>query len=109
MPHHPNDTSALFEQLDLQQQLDDLSLVKANLQAKLSFNFVHGWALFVAWNIFGLLQIITARYMKDKWQTNMVLHTASGTMITLNSMFFGFWKIMMQNGFDVANTWQGKV
>jgi hypothetical protein len=55
MPHHPNDTSALFEQLDLQQQLDDLSLVKANLQAKLSFNFVHGWALFVAWNIFGLL------------------------------------------------------
>jgi hypothetical protein len=39
--------------------------------------------------------------MKDKWETNMVLHTAFGMLITFTTMFWGFWKIMTRHGFDM--------
>jgi len=55
--------------------------------------FGHGYVFFICWNIFGLFQIITARYMRDKWQTNMVLHTAFGMLITFGTIFWGMWAI----------------
>jgi len=44
--------------------------------------------------------------MRDKWETNMVLHTASGTLITFVSLFWGFWKIRSVNGF-MPGKWAG--
>jgi hypothetical protein len=34
--------------------------------------------------------------MKHKWETNMVLHAASGTLITFATMFWGFWAIKIK-------------
>jgi len=68
----------------------------------LSMYFAHGWVYFICWNIFGLVQIASARYMRDKWQTNMVIHTAFGTLITFATMFWGFWAINNRMGFDTS-------
>jgi hypothetical protein len=62
--------------------------------------FAHGWVYLIAWNLFGLVQIATARYMRDKWQTNMVLHTAFGMLITFITMFWGFWAMNQKKGFQ---------
>lgn len=67
--------------------------------------FAHGWVYFIIWNIFGIMQIATARYMRDKWTTNMVLHTAFGSLISFASIFWGFWAINQKKGFD-PNTYQ---
>lgn len=79
--------------VELELEIKELELFLQNIKKSLSFNFAHGWALFFAWNIFAILQIVTARYMRHKWETNMVLHTASGTLITFATLFWGFWKI----------------
>lgn len=59
-------------------------------KSQVSFPFVHGWALAVAWCLFGSLQIMTARYFKHKWQFNMLAHTAIGSLITFTTLFWGF-------------------
>jgi hypothetical protein len=55
--------------------------------------------LFVAWNIFAYVNIVTARYMRDKWQTNMILHMAFGTAILFSTMYWCFWCNRMNGGF----------
>ena len=59
----------------------------------LSLFYAHGWAFCFAWCIFSILQIASARYMRHKWETNMVLHTATGMLITVTTCFWGFWAI----------------
>ena len=59
---------------------------------------MHGFVFFFAWIVFALVQIFSGRYYKHKWETNMVVHTASGSLITLATMFWGFWSIT-QKGF----------
>jgi len=60
------------------------------------FFFVHGFVFFFAWIVFALVQIFSARYFKYKWETNMVVHTASGSLITFATMFWGFWAIKIK-------------
>lgn len=69
--------------------------------------FAHGYIYFFCWNIFALVQIATARYMRDKWQTNMLLHTAFGCLISFATMFWGFWAIDTKAGWD-RNTYADK-
>lgn len=45
--------------------------------------------------------------MRDKWETNMVLHTAFGMLISFSSMFWGFWVIDLKKGWD-SNTYAEK-
>jgi hypothetical protein len=61
-----------------------------------AFYFVHGYVFFFAWIIFSLFQIFSARYFKHKWETNMVFHAASGSLITFATMFWGFWAIKIK-------------
>lgn len=85
---------------DLEYQLE---LLSANIKPKgLSIFFAHGYIYFFCWNIFALVQIATARYMRDKWQTNMLLHTAFGTLISFATMYWGFWAIKIKSGFDLS-------
>jgi hypothetical protein len=39
--------------------------------------------------------------MRDKWETNMVLHTAVGMFISFSTIFWGFWAINFKKGFDI--------
>jgi hypothetical protein len=65
-----------------------------------SFFFVHGFVFFFAWIFFAFIQIASARYFKHKWETNMVVHAASGSLITFATMFWGFWALKLK-GIDV--------
>lgn len=89
---------ALSELATLENQLEAFT-AKPNKMDRISFFYGHGWAFFFAWNIFVLVQIATARYMRHKWETNMILHTACGMLITTVTMFWGFWAIQ-RNGFN---------
>lgn len=40
--------------------------------------------------------------MRHKWETNMIIHTAFGMLITMITMFWGFWAIS-RNGFNPGN------
>jgi ABC-type phosphate transport system permease subunit len=87
-------------------------LIKANIKpgnGGLAMFFVHGYIYFFAWNIFVLVSIATARYMRDKWETNMVLHTAVGMFISVSTIFWGFWAINFKKGFDIQNTYANRL
>ncbi len=62
-----------------------------NQQAGLLLSLTHGFVFFFLWTILGLFQIASARYMKHRWETNMVLHGACGSLIFGATMFWGFW------------------
>jgi hypothetical protein len=82
-------------------------MAMANIKPSLSMFFAHGYVYFFAWNVFVMVQIATARYMRDKWETNMVLHTAFGMLISFSTMFWGFWAIRQKKGFN-PNTYAKK-
>jgi len=86
------------ELMALQEELELLQ-AQPNIKPSLSMFFAHGYVFFFMWNIFALFSIASARYMRDKWTTNMVLHTAFGSLITFGTMFWGFWAIWLKNGF----------
>jgi hypothetical protein len=44
---------------------------------------LHGWGLWVAWGLFGFMQLATARYLKGNYSINMVAHTVLGILILL--------------------------
>jgi hypothetical protein len=46
--------------------------------------------------------------MRDKWETNMVLHTAFGMLISFATIFWGFWAINVKNGFS-SDGYTGKI
>lgn len=79
---------------------DEINMIQANLKTSLSMYFAHGYIYFFCWNLFVMVQIASARYMRDKWETNMVLHTAFGMLISFSTMFWGFWAIKQKAGFS---------
>ena len=87
---------------DLQSYIGQLRTMGTTIKGAkgVSFFFVHGFVFFFAWIFFAFIQIASARYYKHKWETNMVVHAASGTLITFATMFWGFWALKMK-GIDV--------
>ena len=82
---------------DLQSYIAQLRNMGTNIQSHgVAFYFVHGFVFFFAWILFALVQIFSARYFKHKWETNMVVHAASGSLITFATMFWGFWAIKLK-------------
>lgn len=49
----------------------------------------HGWLMWAAWGILGLLQIVTNRYLKVFWKFNKLLHVFSGVTIFIITMTMG--------------------
>ncbi len=58
------------------------------MQTKFSLTKLHGWMLWVAWSLFGMIQIVSARYLKKYWRVNMWVHRISGTLILLITIAF---------------------
>jgi hypothetical protein len=46
--------------------------------------------------------------MRDKWETNMILHTAFGSLISFATMFWGFWAISNKKGWE-TNTYPERI
>ena len=82
---------------DLQSYATQLRMMGTKEKTSMSFFFAHGFVFFFAWIFFALIQIFSARYYKHKWETNMVVHTASGCLITFATMFWGFWAVKLKS------------
>ena len=54
-----------------------------------SFYLVHGFALWAAWTVFGLTQLVSNRYMKHYWQHNMWIHRVSGAIVLAVTLLYG--------------------
>jgi hypothetical protein len=39
--------------------------------------------MWIAWGIFGFVQIVTARYLTCYWRAHMWIHAITGTIVTL--------------------------
>lgn len=48
-----------------------------------------GWFMWVSWGLIGMLQIVTARYIKVFWKVNMWLHLAQGIWLFLVTIILG--------------------
>lgn len=59
------------EQILLEEQIvalqNEVTFIQANVKPSLSMFFAHGYIYFFCWNVFVIIQIATARYMRDKW------------------------------------------
>lgn len=60
----------------------------------------HGWLMWAAWGILGLIQLASNRYLKMFWRVNRAIHIFSGTSIFIITMTMGLlamkrgdWKI----------------
>ena len=93
-------TEVLITDADIAALQNEVNLANANIKTSLAMYFAHGYIFFFCWNIFSLFQIATARYMRNKWETNMILHTAFGSLISFSTMFWGFWAISNKHGWD---------
>ena len=81
---------------DLQSYIGQLRTQGMTVKGSVSFFFVHGFVFFFAWIFFAFIQIASARYFKHKWETNMVVHAASGSLITFATLFWGFWAVKIK-------------
>jgi hypothetical protein len=45
--------------------------------------------MFVGWGIFGLIQLMSTRYLKLWWRANMWIHRISGTIILIITIALG--------------------
>lgn len=43
----------------------------------------HGFMMWGAWGIFGLIQLVTNRYLKQFWRYTMWIHRICGTLILI--------------------------
>lgn len=59
------------------------------IKEKFSLTKLHGWLFWLAWGLFGLVQPVSARYMKTWWRANMWIHRISGTFILLVTIAMG--------------------
>jgi hypothetical protein len=58
-------------------------------ESKRMFYVIHGWLLWAAWGIFGLVQISTTRYLKAQWRYGMWIHGISGITIMMLTIVLG--------------------
>lgn len=53
--------------------------------------------MWAAWGIFGLIQLVSNRYLKVYWKLNMWVHRISGSIIWLLTLVMGFMAISRAN------------
>eukprot|EP00347_Sterkiella_histriomuscorum_P024123 403332230 len=64
----------------------------------------HGWVMWAAWGILGLIQIISNRYLKVYWKANRIVHTLSGVSILILTLVMGL--LAMQKGsWEISKLW----
>jgi hypothetical protein len=67
--------------------------------SKDTFGKTHGWALWLAWFVLGLVQIFSNRYLKVFWKLHMWIHRITGTTILVLTIIFVILMIKRKDGF----------
>ena len=73
------------------------SFVVAPLAAPSPF-MPHGVALWTAWCIFGMSQIISHRYLKHYWRYSLWIHILGGIFILTTTLWYGFYGLWKMGG-----------
>ena len=55
--------------------------------------YVHGWAMWSAWGLLGMVQIASIRYGKVYWKYNFIIHLISGLYILIITIILGLYLI----------------
>ncbi|CDW78413.1 cytochrome b5-like heme steroid binding domain containing protein [Stylonychia lemnae] len=55
-----------------------------------SLYYIHGWILWAAWGILGLVQIAFNRYLKIFWKWNKYVHYVCGMLIVITTFVMGY-------------------
>ena len=71
--------------LDSELDEDDLRELLRDYTAE-----AHGWAMWSAWYVVGLLMLITKRYAKKTWKLNHFVHAILGYLILIVTLVYGF-------------------
>lgn len=50
---------------------------------------IHGWLMWVAWGLFGFVQIASNRYLKFMWRIHIWIHRIAGSLIMLITIALG--------------------
>ena len=61
----------------------------------LDFFFIHGWLMWAAWTVFGLIQVASNRYLKPFWRVSMWVYRISGALILLITAILGGLGLLM--------------
>jgi hypothetical protein len=64
---------------------------------------IHAWLMWVSWELLGLVQVTTGRYLRHHYETRQTLHNISGGLLTV-TMFCGMtlmWRWIL-SGFSNA-------
>ena len=65
-----------------------------------SFFLIHGFSLWSAWCIFGMIQIMSNRYFKHHWRYNMWIHRISGSVILLTTLIYASYALYKFDRFE---------
>ena len=55
-----------------------------------NFNKIHGFLMWTAWGVLGLVQLVSNRYFKVYWRHVMWVHRISGALILLITLVMAF-------------------
>jgi hypothetical protein len=68
------------------------------------FYSIHGWLLWAAWGVAGLLQITSIRYMKIFWRFSFIIHLFAGLFMFFTTLVMAIlgiknlgWVILLDN------------
>ena len=70
-------------------QINNDGTVTEIIVTPFNFHKFHGFMMWAAWGIFGLIQLATNRYLKVYWRYVMWVHRISGTIILLITFIIG--------------------
>lgn len=54
-----------------------------------TFLLVHGWMMWICWGLCGFIMVWSNRYLKHRWQLNMIIHSVCGTLVFILNLIFG--------------------
>ena len=70
---------------------NDLRILKNDRPTETNlFWRIHGIIFCIAWGLFGFIILITGRYFRSYWKTNIYIHIIFGSIILLGTLIAGF-------------------
>ena len=58
---------------------------------------LHGWLMWIAWGVLGMIQLGSNRYLKAYWSLHMWIHRIAGTIMLLLTLSMGLVGISRMN------------
>jgi hypothetical protein len=71
---------------------------------KVPFEVYHGWLMWTAWGVLGMIQLLSNRYLRVYWKINRWVHLVSGLIILVLTLSYGL-LMMKEMGWEIIKDW----